>query len=485
MFSRSGIKRLSAVLSLGVSLSASLADVKLPSVLGSHMVLQRGVECPIWGWADAGEAVTVSFAGQNATTTAGKDGKWQVNLKALTASAKGRSLTVKGKNTVKLADVLVGEVWLCSGQSNMEWTVDRANNPKEEIANGNHPRLRHIKIPHRPSRNPESDVPSTGWQVTTPAVVAKFTAVGYFFGRHLMNELDVPIGLIGSNWGGTRIEPWTPPVGFKEVPALGDISDKLDTYPAMRKVKDRKTGKVSEVINHQSPLALYNGMISPLLPYAIRGAIWYQGESNNGEGMLYHEKMKALIAGWRSVWNNPDLPFYFVQLAPYKYRGDNREYQLPGIWQAQLKTLDVPNTGMAVTTDIGNVKNIHPANKQEAGKRLALWALAKTYGQKDLVYSGPIYKSHKRAGAKLRVSFDHIGSGLTPLDGKALTHFEVAGKDGKFASATAKIEGKAIVLSSPTVKAPIHFRFGWHETAEPNFGNKEGLPAAPYSSAFK
>ncbi|MGY8671652.1 MAG: sialate O-acetylesterase, partial [Verrucomicrobiia bacterium] len=289
MSSLYGIKRLGAVLTLGISLSASVADVKLPSVLGSHMVLQRGVECPIWGWADAGEAVTVSFAGQNAKATAGKDGKWQVNLKALTASAKGRVLTVKGNNTVKLADVLVGEVWLCSGQSNMEWTVDRANNPKAEIADGNHPRLRHIKIPHRPSREPESDVPSTGWQVTTPAVVAKFTAVGYFFGRHLMNELDVPIGLIGSNWGGTRIEPWTPSIGFKAVPALKDISDKLDTYPAMKKVKDRKTGKVTEAINPQSPLALYNGMISPLLPYAIRGAIWYQGESNNGEGMLYYE----------------------------------------------------------------------------------------------------------------------------------------------------------------------------------------------------
>lgn len=481
------LNRLAVITTLGASLVAAQADVKLPAIIGSHMVLQRGVECPIWGWAEAGEKITVSFAGQKQTTTANKNGKWSVNLPPLKASAKGRTLTVKGNNSLKLDDVLVGEVWLCSGQSNMEWRVRQSNNAAEEIANAKHPRIRHIKIPHVPATTPQKDVKTEGWKLSGPDTVGDFTAVGYFFGRHLLNELDVPIGLIGSNWGGTRIEPWTPPVGFASVPALkASITDKLDSYPSMRKVKDRKTGKVSEAINHQSPLALYNGMIAPLVPFAIKGALWYQGESNNGEGMLYHEKMKALINGWRKLWNNPELPFYYVQLAPFTYTraNNNREYQLPGIWQAQLATLSVPHTGMAVTTDIAHLKDIHPKNKQDVGKRLALWALARNYGQKGLVYSGPLYLGHKIKGGQAQVSFTHTGTGLKSLDGKSLTHFEVAGADKKFVAAKAVISGEQVVVSSDKVTAPVHVRFGWHETAEPNFGNQAGLPASPFSSAF-
>ena len=486
MFSRTLLDRLAVVTTLGASLLCTQADVKLPTIIGSHMVLQRGVECPIWGWADAGEKVTVSFAGQMHDTTAGKNGKWSVNLSPLKASAQGRTLTVKGNNTLKLEDVVVGEVWLCSGQSNMEWRVRQSANAEQEIKNGNHPRIRHIKIGRQPSFTVQADALSaTGWQQASSATVADFTAVGYYFGRHLLNELDVPIGLIGSNWGGTRIEPWTPPSGFKSVPALQDIADNLAKFPAKRQVRNRKTGKVSEVVNHQSPLALYNGMIAPLVPYAIKGALWYQGESNNGEGMLYHEKMKALINGWRRLWNNPELPFYFVQLAPYKYRGEGREYQLPGIWQAQVRTLTVPHTGMAVTTDIGNVSNIHPKNKQDVGKRLALWALAKNYGQQGLVYSGPVYKSHKTDGSNVVVNFVATGSGLKSLDGKALTHWEVAAADGEFKPAVARIKGNTVVVASDAVAHPKHVRFGWHETAEPNLGNEEGLPASPFSSSFK
>lgn len=484
MFSRTLFNRLGVVAALAVSTLCATANVKLPSILGSHMVLQRGGECPIWGWAEAGEKISVSFGDQKLNTTADKDGTWSVRLAAMQASAQGRTLTVKGNNTLKLEDVLVGEVWLCSGQSNMEWPVERANNAEEEIANANHPRLRHIKIPHRPSLKEESDVPSTGWQISSSDTVAKFTAVGYFFGRHLMNELDVPIGLIGSNWGGTRIEPWIPPAGFKGVPALKSITDELASFPSMRKLKNKKTGKVTEKINHQTPLALYNGMIRPLLPFAIKGAIWYQGESNNGEGMLYHEKMKALIQGWREVWSDPSMPFYFVQLAPFTYRGEGREFQLPGIWQAQLKSLSIPHTGMAVITDIGHLTNIHPQNKQDVGRRLALWALAKDYGRKELVHSGPLYKSHKSKGGRIRVSFTEIGSGLKALDDKALTHFEVAGADKNFVAATAKIKGKTVLVASDEVQEPIHVRFGWHQTAEPNLGNKEGLPASPFSSSF-
>ncbi|MFP6903414.1 MAG: sialate O-acetylesterase, partial [Verrucomicrobiia bacterium] len=387
------------------------AEIKLPSILGSHMVLQRDAACPIWGWDDAGTAVTVSFAGQTHTAKAGKDGRWQVSLTAMKASAKGRALTVKGSSTVKLEDVLVGEVWLCSGQSNMEWTVSRSTNAKEEIANAKHPLIRHIKIPHRPSAKQESDVPSTGWQPSTPKVTGNFTAVGYFFARHLQGELNVPIGLIGSNWGGTRIEPWIPPTGFKSVPALKSIADKLDEFP-------QKNGNR---INHQSALALYNGMIHPLLPYKIKGALWYQGESNRADGLKYQAKMRALINGWRSVWSDPELPFLFVQLAPFRYGGDAK--LLPAIWQAQLNTLKIPNTGMAVVTDITTLGNIHPPNKQDVGKRLALWALANTYGKKGIVYSGPLFKSLTIQGGRAIVDFTHA-AGIKARDDKPLTHFE-------------------------------------------------------------
>ncbi len=453
------------------------AETKLPSILGSHMVLQQGKECSIWGWDEAGTEVTVSFAGQSHTAKAGKDGCWQVSLTAMKANAKGAALTIKGSSTVKLDDVLVGEVWLCSGQSNMEWRVVQSANSKEEIANANHPLIRHIKIPHKLSPKPQDNVPSSGWQPCTPKVVANFTAVGYYFGRHLHKELNVPIGLIGSNWGGTRIEPWTPPVGFKSVPALKkNFTDKLDQFASA------KPGR-------GTPSHMYNAMIHPLLPYTIKGALWYQGESNNGEGMLYHEKMKALIAGWRSVWNNPNLPFYYVQLAPFRYGSDN-DPRLPGIWQAQLETLKVPHTGMAVTTDITTLRNIHPPNKQDVGKRLALWALTKDYGKKlKGQYSGPIFSKIDHAEGKdsLTVHFkkDSTG-GLASNDKKPVSHFEIAGKDGKWHPAKATIVyGDHLIVKSDEVKSPMHVRFGWHQMAEPNLVNGAGLPASPFSTAFK
>lgn len=472
-------KLLSLIVALGCAVaSSSRADVKLPAVIGSHMVLQREQACPVWGWADPGEKVTVEFAGQKKTAVAAADGSWSVKLRSMKANSTPQTMTITGKNKVVVEDVLVGEVWLCSGQSNMEWTVADSNNAKEEIAAGNHPRIRHIKIPHSPAAKPEQDVKSGGWLVASSETVGKFTAVGYFYARNLEKELDVPIGLLGCNWGGTRIEPWIPPAGFQSVPALKkDFADKLDRFPAVTEKKNKEGNTVKE-INHQTALALYNGMVHPLVPFAIRGALWYQGESNNGEGMLYFEKMKALIAGWRSVWNNPKMPFYFVQLAPYNYGGDDT--RLAGIWEAQTETLEVPNTGMAVTTDIGNVSDIHPRNKQEVGRRLALWALAKTYGKRDLVYSGPLYDDMKVAGNKIELSFDSVGGGLASRDGNALTDFTIAGEDKKFVAAHAEIVGKKVVVSSDVVAKPVAVRFAMHQFAEPNFSNKEGLPASPF-----
>lgn len=445
------------------------AEIKLPSIFSDNMVLQREKPVPVWGWDDPSTEVTVVLDDDKATATADEDGRWLVKLPAQKAGGPV-SVTVEGTNSVTLKNVLIGEVWLCSGQSNMEWPVAKAKNAEQEIAAADHPRLRHIKIPHVPAAEPQRDVPSKGWEVCAPETVSSFTAVGYFFGRHLQKELDVPIGLIGSNWGGTRIEPWTPPTGFKQVPALKDFADKLDEFPT---VKDGK-------VNHQSPLALYNGMIHPLVPYAIRGAIWYQGESNNGEGMLYHEKMKALIAGWRSVWDDQDMPFYYVQLAPFNYTRKGDPTALPGIWEAQLETLAVPHTGMAVTVDIGNTSDIHPRNKQDVGKRLGLWALAKTYGHEDLVYSGPLYKSMEVVDGKIRVAFDHVDGGLVSRDGEPLTHFKIAGEDKEFVDATAKIDGDTVLVSAEDVDHPVAVRYAWHEEAEPNLANQAGLPASPF-----
>lgn len=463
-----------AALHLGLQVP-SHAGVELPPVITDHMVIQREKPIILWGWDAPGQEVSVTLGGNSAKAKANNEGRWQVTLPSLPAGGP-HQIVINGSVTVTVNDVLIGEVWLCSGQSNMEWTVAASNNPQEEIAAANHPKIRHIKVPHIPMDQPQRNVAAGGWTVCSPETVSGYTAVGYYFARYLQKELDgVPIGLIGSNWGGTRIEPWTPPVGFQAVPALKDIAENLDKYPA-------KNDKGQ--INHQSALALYNGMIAPFVPYSFRGALWYQGESNNGEGMLYMEKMNALITGWRKVFNNPEMPFYFVQLAPYVYGNSNPE-NLAGIWEAQLKSLSIPNTGMAVTVDIGNTKDIHPRNKQDVGKRLALWALAKNYGKKDLVYSGPLYKSHKVADGAVHVHFDHVGSGLVSRDGQPLSWWEVAGEDGQFKKAEATIQGDHVVVKSADVAAPVAVRFGWNQAAEPNLSNKEGLPASPFRAGGK
>ncbi len=459
---------ITAMFLVAVGICTVQAEVKLPSILGNHMVLQREAPITLWGWDDSGQKVTVSLGEDSATATTNDAGLWMVELKPQKAGGPHK-IQIKGSTEVTLQDILIGEVWLCSGQSNMEWTVRQSLNPEEEAKNGNHPTIRHIKFPHRPSDKPEDDIPSDGWQVATPDTVPNFTAVGYFFGRKLEAELDVPIGLIGSNWGGTRIEPWTPPVGFKSVPALKKITDNLANFP---------TKNNNGAIDHQSPLALYNGMIHNFRHLNFRGAIWYQGESNRGDGMMYHEKMKALIQGWRSVFDNKDMPFYFVQLAPFTYGGN--PLALPEIWEAQEATLALPNTGMAVTTDISNLRDIHPKNKQDVGVRLARWALAKTYGQKDLVYSGPLYKSHKLVGSTVVVSFKHAGSKLASNDGKPLNHFQLAGQDGEFKPAVGMIKRDKVIVASDSVAKPVHVRFGWHQLAEPNLVNEQGLPASPF-----
>ncbi|MGV3757308.1 MAG: sialate O-acetylesterase [Verrucomicrobiota bacterium] len=494
---------------LAASLSAH-ADARLASIFGDNMVLQRDQKLPVWGWASPGEAVSVQLDSQSAvSTTADAAGKWRVELPAQKADGKARTLTVKAKNTLTLKDVLVGEVWLCSGQSNMEWTVNNSDNSKDEIAAANYPLIRHIKVPLKPASLPQDEFKAS-WQVCSPQTAGNFTAAGYFMARKLQKELGVPIGLINSSWGGTRIEPWTPVSGFADLPALKDIHnqvlktlpdnaqyqqklkqhlDAVDKWSANAKTALAENKPVSvppafpadiaPLTSHQSPTTLFNAMINPFVGFPIRGAIWYQGESNHGEGMLYTEKMKALIQGWRKIWGIGEFPFLYVQIAPYKYGAEDPNV-LATFWEAQSAAQAIPNTGMVVTTDIANLNDIHPKNKQDVGLRLALLALKNTYGKSDVVANGPKFKSLKTAGDTLVVTFENTAGGLKSRDLKPLTWFEIIGPDTDFTKATAVIDGDSVILSAPNVKSPTAMRFAWHKDAEPNLANGAGLPAETF-----
>jgi sialate O-acetylesterase len=495
-----------AAVVLLAGLSAAQATVRLPAVIGNNMVLQKDVPLPIWGWADAGEDVSVTFGANTVTAKADGAGKWKVTLPAVATAGGPHEMTVKGKNEIKISNILVGEVWAGSGQSNMQWSVNSTMNAQEEIANAKFPKIRLFMIPLVPAGTPAENVVAQ-WVECSPQTVGPSSAVLYFFGREIHQKLDVPVGLITTAWGGTRIQPWIPPQGYTAFPELADEKAQmlaaLDAYgQALAGTNDaiRAYAKALNAAKPGEPLpkppvppghplntnyhwtGLYNGMIHPIVPFGIRGFLWYQGESNNGQGMHYYQLKRGLIEGWRQVWNqegNRDFPFLFAQLAPFNYGGDPT--RLPGIWEAQTATLGVKNTGMAVLTDITTLNDIHPPNKQEVGRRLALWALAKTYGKPDLVYSGPLFKSIKADGDKIVVSFDHA-AGLKSRDGKDLSWWSIAGDDKKFVKATAKIEGDTVIVSAEGVAKPVAVRFGWHQLAEPNLANGAGLPASPFRS---
>jgi len=509
-------KRFVITAALSLAAAAAFAEVRLPSIFGAHMVLQQGQKVPVWGWADAGEAVTVSFAGQTVKTTADQSGKWKLELKALSASAKPAVFSVQGSNTIKLEDVLVGEVWFCSGQSNMEWTMSRIENAAEEIPKAINPLIRHFRADKKYSDLPLDNVPSQ-WIPTTPESIPNQSAVAYMFGRRIHQALNVPVGLINSSWGGTRIEPWTPACGFENIPALADIKTLVDTANpgtelhkktlsdyiiALNQWADEASlsSKEEKVLTpppefpqylifpkgnspQQQPTVLYNGMVAGLVPYAIKGSIWYQGESNRGEGMLYLEKTRALVNGWRKVWGIPDLPYYMVQLAPFKYGGS--ETALPEIWEAQAATPKaIPDTGYTVINDIATLNDIHPPNKQDVGLRLANQALNRTYGKKEIEWSGPIYKGYKIEGSKIRIAFE-FARGLKTRDGKAPDWFEICGEDHNFVKAAAVIDGETVLVSSPEIKSPVGIRFAWHQLAEPNLVNHLGLPTGAFRDGKK
>lgn len=482
------------------------AEVRLPGFFTNHMVLQQQMKIKVWGWADAGEQIEVSIGNSRGVTKATLDGKWEIELPAMDGSYQVHTLTVKGSNTITLNDILIGEVWLCSGQSNMEWTVRSSSNAATEIAEANYPAIRHIKIGRKPNTVPQDDLQSV-WEICSPETAGNFTACGYFMARKLLKELDVPIGLINSSWGGTRVEPWTPPVGFEKVEALKDIhTSVLNRTPgseANRKLlaghiqateawlAEAKTGlnanasvspnpqfpaELAPFKSHQDPTMLYNGMIHALVGYPMRGAIWYQGESNHAEGMLYYKKKKALINGWRELWGQGDFPFYYVQIAPYRY-GNEDPTILARFWEAQAAVQQLPNTGMVVINDIATLNNIHPPNKQDVGLRLANLALKNDYGKTDVVADSPEFESLEVNDGQLLVKFKNAGGGLKTRDGKSPDNFQIIGPgSGGFQPATVTIEGDTVILESDSVTKPVAFRFAWDKLAEPNLTGGTGLP---------
>lgn len=499
-----------------------MCEVKVPKILSDSMVLQRDIPVPIWGWADVGENITVSFGKQKKTVIADKNGEWKLKLDSLKADKTPKQLTITGKNTIVIKNVLVGDVWVCSGQSNMQEPVFRVLQSKKELAAANYPTIRLMTVPRVANDFLVKEI-NVKWYECTPKTISGFSAVGYFFARELLKELDVPIGLISSNWGGTRIEPWISPEGYRLVPEQKRMSTLIDSQLStttegkvkyklfinemkawMKKAEQSLANKKAipamppqpgKMRSHQDPTKLYNAMIFPLIPYAIRGVLWYQGESNGGEGMSYFNKMQALIGGWRQLWNQGDFPFYFVQLA--SFRKPTPTNPVGSGWgrcrEAQRKSLTIPNTGMAVTMDIGDAINIHPRNKQDVGKRLALWALAKDY-KKNVVFSGPLYKSMKVEGDKIRISFDCTGSGLMIAEKIALDPVKeikngkvkwvsIQGKDKKWHWADLVIDGNTILISSDQVKEPIAVRYCYTTNSTgPLLYNKEGLPAAPFNT---
>jgi sialate O-acetylesterase len=514
-----------SVLALMAAVSGPLfADVKPNPLFTDGAVLQRGQPVPVWGTARDGEKVTVEFAGQKATTTAA-DGKWSVSLKPLKEGGP-HTMKISGDNAVTVNNLLVGEVWVCSGQSNMEWKFTQAHNAKEEGPKADYPEIRMFTVKKKTSGKPLAEVEG-GWVECSPQTVGGFSAVGYFFARDLYQKLGVPVGMIHTSWGGTPAQAWTSLEGFGTDPELKGYADaaarKLATYDAdiaahAGKMEEfnKQTKEWNETVGKayqetlkawneataqakkdgqalppkpaptspqpkapphpdggpHDPASLYNGMLAPIIPYGIKGAIWYQGESNAGQSKQYRTLFPAMIADWRARWKQGDFPFLFVQIAPFNG-------QPPEIREAQFLTLaKAKNTAMAVTTDVGNATDIHPNKKEPVGQRLALGARALAYGEK-IEYSGPLYDSMIAKDGKIILSFTHAGGGLVAKDGD-LKGFTIAGEDGKFVPAQAKIQGSTLVVSAEGVADPKTVRYGWANVPDVNLFNNEGLPASPF-----
>jgi sialate O-acetylesterase len=481
--------------------SAACADVKPSALFSDHMVLQSGMSVPVWGTADPGEKITVKFLKQKKSVNAGADGKWMIRLTKLKPGGPFE-MTIAGKNSITVKDVLVGEVWLGSGQSNMAFTVSKKHasyagllNEDQEIAAANYPQIRMFTGKTAKTYEPQSEIGGQ-WLVCSPETVGDFSAVGYLFARDLQKALNVPVGIVLEAYGASTAESWIPREALAADPLLKPMLDKFDALvafyrqnpnattdqapPAPQTLNARpgKPGPLRDPVQDQhEPTVLFNGMINPVIPYAIRGAIWYQGESIVGgkAGVsLYPHAMDTLVTNWRARWGQGNFPFYVVQLPALKNVSNN-----PMVRESQAAIISLPNTGMAVTIDIGDPDNVHPKNKEPLGDRLTLIALANTYGRK-IEYSGPVYESMSVEGGAIRLKFSHVDGGLVAKGGP-LKWFQIAGADQKFVDADATVDGDSVVVRSANVSAPVAVRYAWDNYPDGcNLYNAAGLPASPF-----
>jgi len=504
---RSGWSGLATMLALLIGQpSGARADVKVPAIFGSHMVLQRDQKDRVWGWAEPGEEVTVALDGQSKSTKAGADGSWQVVLDPMPAGGPS-TMSIKGKNTITLEDVLVGEVWICSGQSNMQMDVGAANDADLEIASAKYPRIRLISVPQIGTQEPQKDFRGR-WRTCQPDSVGGFSAVGYFFGRELHQILDVPIGLIDDSWGGSACEAWIRrdllAADEKYAPLLKrweqiekNYTRAKAEYQAKQAERDsaakkaraegkrppRQSSNPDDLMRGNSrPGNIYNGVLKPTIGYGIRGVIWYQGESNAGRAYQYRDLFPLMIKSWRDEWGEGDFPFYWVQLADFLAEpSEPKESAWAELREAQTMTMSrLPNTGQAVIIDLGEGKDIHPRNKQGVATRLARWALAKNYG-KPVACESPSYKAMEKSGNKIILGFDHVGGGLRTFDVPELRGFAIAGSDQKFVWAKARITAPGkIEVWSDQISEPVAVRYAWADNPVCNLYSSAGLPLTPF-----
>lgn len=481
-----------SILLASFAIVSARADLRLPAVFSDNMVLQQGVKVPVWGWASDGEAVAVTFQGQT-VSAAVKDGKWKLELKRLKTGGPETFTVATTKQTIQYTNVLVGEVWVCSGQSNMEWPLSRSYQATNDINSATNTLMRLFLVTKAKADAPAEDVKGT-WELCSPASAAKFSAVGYYFGRDLQAALKTPVGLIGTYWGGSPAEAWTSQKTLETNPRYK--AEILDTYGSAAEKhfnaleafnKEKAAAKTAGTpFTKQAPRApwkpseLYNGMIAPLLPYAINGATWYQGESNAGRAEQYRSLFADMIRDWRSVWGS-DFTFLCVQLAPFKaIQAEPGESDWAELREAQLlATTVLPKVGMAVITDVGEEKDIHPTKKQPVGARLALAARAIAYDE-NIPFTGPLYRNIKVKDGQALLTFENVGKGLLAKDGD-LKGFAICGEDGKWVWATATIKKKnTIAVSSPAVAKPVAVRFGWADYPVVNLWSQDDLPATPF-----
>lgn len=466
------------ILCLSIFVNQMQAEVRLPAIFSDHMVMQAGKQIKVWGWSDKNEAIEIRIGDKIKKTKADKQGNWSLFVDPLPYGGP-YIMQVKGKsNTIIINDILIGEVWLCSGQSNMEMTLNsfaKVNNYDEEVKNADYPQIRHFKVQKYMSLTPETELRGQ-WSVCSPVTVPDFSAVAYFFARKLYKELDIPVGIINSSWGGSEIETWISPDEFSKLP-----------YSFKEKYKDLNLNEFEQAIKttdiHPNAYSsvLYNAMINPIIEYPIKGVLWYQGENNTENGYSYRTLFPLFINNWRQKWGY-EFPVYWVQLPGFHPKDDvPKDSKWAELREAQTMTLSLPQTGQAVTIDIGDAYDVHPRNKQDVGLRLALIALHKEYGQQNVIYSGPTFKGMDIEENKVIVYFDNADGGLIVKNKYGyLEGFAIAGTDSSFEWAKAYILGDKVLVYSDKVAKPVAIRYCWSDNPDANLFNAKGLPAVPF-----